>query len=172
MRSRFSKPALLLVGILICSDSLFAADMAFSGELIDPACSLDKDRITVDLGRIYDQYLYKNLRTPGTLFELHLKYCDLTHTNKVKIKFDGVRNTALPTFLVVYGSTVKGIAIGLETAAGQELSLGNIEAYSLLAGDNVIKLNAYIRGEPNAILNKTIKPGAFTALATFTLEYF
>ncbi|MFC0228833.1 fimbrial protein [Serratia aquatilis] len=146
--------------------------MAFSGELIDPACSLGKDRISVNLGRVYEQYLYKNQRTPGTLFELSLNNCNITQINKVKIKFDGTRNSALTEYLVVTGSTVRGVAIGLETPAGQALPLGSSAEYSLQPGDNVIKLNAYIRGEPNALINKAIRPGAFSALATFTLEYF
>lgn len=172
MRLHSFKPALLLAGTLICSSSVFAANMAFSGELIEPACSLDKGTIPVNMGMTYTQYLYKYQRTVGTPFELLLKSCDLTHTNKVKITFDGVRNANLPTFLIVNGSTVRGVAIGLETPSGQALTLGSSENYALLAGNNVLKLNAYLQGEPNALLNQTIRPGSFTSTATFTLEYF
>ncbi|MHA7847998.1 fimbrial protein [Serratia sp. D1N4] len=172
MRYSISQPALLLAGILICNHSVIAADMTFMGELIEPACTLENDKILVDMGTVFEQYIYANQRTPGTLFELRLKNCDLTHTNRVKVTFEGLHNTALPTLLAVNGGANRGIAIGLETPSGQAVPLGNTEDYPLLAGDNTLKLKAYIQGEPNALINKTIVRSAFSAIATFTLEYF
>lgn len=45
------------------------------------------------------------------------------------------------------------------------------DKFSLASGSIGIRLQAYVRGEPEAIANKTIGRGAFSAVATFSLEY-
>jgi type 1 fimbria pilin len=43
--------------------------------------------------------------------------------------------------------------------------------YPLQDGNTVIRLQAYIQGEPDALADKTLGRGAFHAIATFNLEY-
>ena len=42
---------------------------------------------------------------------------------------------------------------------------------SLTAGDTILNFYAFIQGEPDAIANKSIKRGPFSAIATFYLNY-
>ncbi|MBS0976563.1 fimbrial protein, partial [Serratia rubidaea] len=70
------------------------------------------------------------------------------------------------------GSSAPGVAIGLENLDGTALPLNNAsKKYRLAAGSNLIALQAYVRGEPQAIADKTIGRGEFSATATFSLEY-
>ncbi|NNG61273.1 type 1 fimbrial protein, partial [Pseudomonas fragi] len=41
----------------------------------------------------------------------------------------------------------------------------------LVNGNNTVTVQAYVQGEPDAIANKTIERGPFSAIATFNLEY-
>ncbi len=66
-----------------------------------------------------------------------------------------------------------GIAIGLETLAGKPLYLNQSSGdIALDTGNNIITLKAYVRGEPEAISQRTIKRGEFNAVATFNLQYY
>jgi type 1 fimbria pilin len=93
---------------------------------------------------------------------------------EVQVTFSGMASTALPGYLAFdSGSTAKGAAIGLENSAGELLAI-NTGKYTqqLQAGsNNALNLKAFVQGEPLALQSKSLQRGAFTATATFTLEY-
>lgn len=150
-------------------------NMRLYGALVADPCIIppgDED-IQLEFGNIVDKYLYQNMRTPGHSFEIRLSDCDLSLVNTVSVTFEGAESTALPGLLALDGgSEATGIAIGLETPESQPLPLNQAsDKYTLQAGNNVIALRAYVRGEPEAITNKAIGHGAFNAVATFSLSY-
>ncbi|MDI3198241.1 fimbrial protein [Serratia ureilytica] len=177
--SDFPVAVLLLVAILIASPlpALAAGDnnLYLHGALVAEPCAISPgdEEITLDFGTIIDKYLYLNTRTLGQPFEIHLEECDLTLGKTVSVTFTGAENQALPGLLAIDGgSEATGIAIGLETPAAKPLRLNKVSDKALLQdGANTIALKAYIQGEPDAIANKTIGRGAFSAAATFNLEY-
>ena len=60
----------------------------------------------------------------------------------------------------------------METAQGRPLPLNSAGGkYPLQNGSTVIAVQAYVRGEPEALAKKTIGRGAFNAIATFNLDY-
>ncbi|WP_454889845.1 fimbrial protein [Serratia quinivorans] len=145
------------------------------GALVAEPCVIPPgdEEIPLDFGTIIDKYLYLNTRTLGQAFEIHLEECDLTLGKTVSVTFTGTENSTLPGLLALDGgSTATGIAIGLETPSAKRLPLNQASDKSLLqAGSNIIALTAYVQGEPQAITNHSIGRGAFTATATFNLEY-
>lgn len=147
----------------------------FYGALAAEPCVIPpgQEEIQLDFGTIVDKYLYQNTRTLGQPFEIRLTECDLTLTKTVSVMFLGTESIALPGLLAVdSGSGATGIAIGLETQAAKQLPLNKAsDSYQLQNGSNTISLKAYVQGEPQAIANKTIGRGAFSAVATFRLEY-
>lgn len=165
--------AALLVG---ANWAYAAADnLRFSGALVAEPCTLrpgDED-IRLDFGTVIDKYLYSYGRTPGMAFNLVLQDCDISLGNTVKITFTGAESAALPGLLRPDGaSEAKGIALGLESAAGVPLALNKpSESYAIGKGSNSLRLQVYVRGEPEAIAQKKIGLGAFSAVATFGLEY-
>lgn len=150
-------------------------NVQYRGELVAEPCTLlpEDENILLDFGTVIDKYLYLNSRTQGKLFQLHLMDCDVSLNNMLKITFSGPASTALPGLLALDGvNSVTGIAIGMETPQGQPLPLNQqTNAYQLRDGNNVINLQAYVRGEPEAINNKAIGRGVFTGIATFRLDY-
>ncbi|UIM55645.1 fimbrial protein [Serratia marcescens] len=171
--------ALLLVPMLMAAplSALAAGDnnLYLHGALVAEPCVIPPgdEEITLDFGTIIDKYLYLNTRTLGQAFEIHLEECDLTLGKTVSVTFTGTENHALPGLLAIDGgSEAKGIAIGFETPSAKPLPLNTQSGKSLLQdGGNTIALRAYVQGEPLAIADQTIGRGAFSAVATFNLEY-
>ncbi|MEE4412063.1 MULTISPECIES: fimbrial protein [unclassified Serratia (in: enterobacteria)] len=147
----------------------------YRGNLVAEPCTLlpEDENILLDFGTVIDKYLYLNGRTNGKAFQLHLIDCDISLGKTLKMTFNGPESAVLPGLLALDGgSQATGVAIGMETAEGQLLPLNKqTGAYPLTDGNNVISLQAYVRGEPEAIKNKAIGRGAFTAIATFVLDY-
>lgn len=176
-RSRVA--ALLLVQMLMAAplSALAAGDnnLYLHGALVTEPCVIPPgdEEITLDFGTIIDKYLYLNTRTLGQAFEIHLEECNMTLGKMVSVTFTGTENHALPGLLAIDGgSAARGIAIGFETLSAKRLPLNTRSDKSLLQdGGNIIALRAYVQGEPLAIANKTIGRGAFSAVATFNLEY-
>lgn len=170
--------ALLLVQVLMIVPAKAGSDdnnVHFYGALVAEPCVIapgDED-IRLDFGTVIDKYLYLNTRTLGLPFEIRLVECDLTLGNMVKVTFTGTENTALPGLLAINDSSqASGIGIGLETQAGKPLPLNKeSDKYLLQKGSNTIVLKGYVQGEPRAIMEKSIGRGAFSAVATFNLEY-
>ncbi|EOV8484581.1 fimbrial protein [Klebsiella aerogenes] len=145
------------------------------GALVAEPCVIPpgEEDITLDFGTIVDKYIYQNGRTSSESFNLHLTECDLSLGKTVKATFMGTESNTLPGFLALnVGSQASGVAIGLETQQGKQLLINETsEQYILQEGENLISLNAYVQGEPEAIRNKDIGRGSFSATATFSLEY-
>ncbi len=150
-------------------------NMRFHGTLVAEPCVIPpgEEEIQLDFGTIVDKYLYLNTRTHSQPFALHLAECDLSLGNTVSITFSGTENAKLPGLLALDGgSSASGVGIGLETQEGKALPLNSAsEKFRLSAGSNMINLQAYVKGEPEAIQNKSIGRGTFSAVTTFTLEY-
>ncbi|MDT3254046.1 fimbrial protein [Serratia sp. root2] len=176
---RSGAAALLLAQALIVAPlATEAADdnnVHLHGALVAEPCVIPPgdEEITLDFGTIIEKYLYLNTRTLGQVFDIHLEECDLTLGNTVSVTFTGTENSALPGLLALGGgSEATGIAIGLETPSAQPLPLNQASDKSLLQeGSNSIALKAYVQGEPQAITDKSIGRGPFSAVATFHLEY-
>jgi type 1 fimbria pilin len=172
----------LLIGLSVASvlNTALAATVPdvsvfYRGNLVAEPCTLlpGDENILLDFGTVIDKYLYLNTRTHSKPFQLHLIDCDTSLGETVKMTFSGIESVALPGLLALdAGSEAKGVAIGLETRDGQALALNQqSRGQEISEGNNIITLLAYVQGEPDAITNKTIERGMFTAVATFLLEY-
>ncbi|MBH1922373.1 fimbrial protein [Serratia surfactantfaciens] len=162
--------------LLVIGGSAAAANnLRLHGALVAEPCVIlpGDEEITLKFGTIIDKYLYLNTRTPGQKFEIRLAECDLSLGKTVTVTLLGTESVALPGLLAPGGgSQAQGIAIGLETLAGKALPFNQAsDKQGLQAGGNILALQAYVRGEPQAIERKTIGRGAFSAVATFSLEY-
>ena len=178
LKTRTHRPillVLLLMPFMIDAQTLAADNVRFRGNLVAVPCTLrpGDDAITLDMNEISTQYLYANIRTEGNLFNIHLEGCDTSIADSVTTTFSGTPNVALPGLLALDGSSVaEGIALGLETPANVSLPLNTpSEEHTLIDGNNIIAFKAYVRGEPQAITDKSIRAGIFTAVSTFKLDY-
>ncbi len=167
--------ALLLGASLMRPDyGLAATGLTLNGALVAAACKImaGDEALVIDLGEVTNHYLYLNTRTAGKTFQIHLEDCDTGISDKVTTTFSGNESTKLPGLLALGGTVEKGVAIGLETLAGIALPLNVTSAGQVLSiGANVIAFKVFVKAEPQAIANRSIKPGEYTAVSTFTLAY-
>lgn len=150
-----------------------APNLYLHGALVNEPCTLRPGDEAVELkfGMVADKYLYKNQRTLGQPFELHLQACDISQDSTVKVVFSGVESLGLPGFLALSDNT-RGVAIGLELPAGQAIEINKQSAaWSLKEGETVISLKAFLHIEPEALAKRSITRGEFDATLMFTLEY-
>lgn len=177
-KMRYGVAACFSVGVFV--NAALAASppqvsVLYSGNLVAEPCTLlpENENVIVDFGSVVDKYLYLNNRTIGLSFQLNLTDCDLSLGKTLNVTFSGTESAALPGLLALAaGSQASGIAIGLETEQGRPLPLNTAsDNYPLQEGNTIIRLQAYIQGEPDAIADKTIGRGPFNAIATFNLEY-
>ena len=161
--------------VLMLNQTAQAENVRLHGALVAEPCVIapGSESVTLDFGTVTDKYLYTNQRTRGQTFEIRLTECDASLGKTVKVAFSGIENSNLNGLLAVAGgSQANGIAIGMETLAGQKLPLNKPgEGFRLVNGSNTLTMLAYVQGEPQAIANKSIERGPFSAIATFSLEY-
>jgi type 1 fimbria pilin len=173
-----SKRGKLLAGLLACglaSGAQAATDMKFHGELVAEPCVVvaGDDQVALDFGELTNKDLYSYGRTKGKAFQLRLTGCDPAIAKNVRVTFSGTESSKLPGLLALDGvSQAGGVAIGLETPAGVALALDKpSEKYPLKVGSTLIDLQAYVRAEPQAVIDKSLTLGSFSTTATFTLDY-
>jgi type 1 fimbria pilin len=158
-----------------CSAAAAKTEIKLHGALVAEPCVIKPgdENIQLDFGSVVEKYLYLNGRTPSQPFTLRLSDCDLGLGKAVKITFSGIENAALPGLLALDAtSSARGVAIGLETAAGTAAPLNKtLPALPLATGDTLIAMRAFIQGEPQALSNNSITQGEFTATVNFTLGY-
>lgn len=178
---RCSRVALLLAQALMAT-SVYAQlveeqgnNLRLYGALVAEPCVIrpGDEEVQLDFGTVIDKYLYLNTRTLSRRFEIRLAECDLSLGQAVKVTFLGNENTALPGLLAIDSNWgASGIAIGLETLKSVPLQLNKPSGiYPLQSGSTQIALKAYVRGEPEALAQRRIGRGPFSATATFRLEY-
>ena len=175
MNMLFHTLFMVLLSLPLITVQAAEANVYMYGAVIEEACVIPPgdENITLDFGSIVDTYLYQNTRTPSQTFTINLTECDLSVASTVTMTFIGVESVALPGLLAPdAGAGGSGIALGLETSDGKPLPLNKPSSkVPLQPGSNAIVMSAYIQGEPDAITNHTIGRGAFTATATFNLDY-
>lgn len=165
---------LLLTQLQLGSPAYALENLAFKGALVNAPCTLraGDEELELDFGTLIDKYLYRNGRTLSRPFSLHLDDCDTAVMTGVKLTFAGTENTALTGLLALdAGSLARGVAIGMESDAGQLWPLNVPRVITLTPGNMVIPLQAFVQAEPAAQSSQGIVRGPFTATATFALEY-
>lgn len=173
------------LGIIQCSMMFFSSTLAraetgkfdeidnisVEGLLVISTCDVltGDENYIVDFSDVNVNDIYSKKQNLTKDFTVIAKNCE--PGANLRIAFTGTENDNLPGFIKVNGEA-KGIAIGF-SINGVPVKINNHSKYSgEINGDEVLfKNEAYIQGEPNAIKEKNIVAGGFTATANFTLSY-
>ena len=169
---------LIGIGLLTLALPGFTAEnnVQVTGALVAEPCTLDlaTTDITLDFGNLVGKYFYRTPRTPGQPFIITLDDCDTSLGNSATVTFRGTESLTLPGFLVPDAGDIQGIAFGIETdeANPRPVALNTASpVFTLTNGNNSLALRGYVQAEPQAIAAQSITAGAFTATATFEIEY-
>lgn len=165
------------VALLSLSLGVTAADnMRLHGTLVAQPCVIapGDELVKLDFGTVIDKHLYHNQKSTKEEFRLHLSNCDLSLGTTVQVTLSGDENPRLPGLVALDAtSEASGIGIGIESDEGKALPLNQPgeRRYPLTAGDNFLRMQAYVQAEPQAIANHSINRGPFKATVTFALSY-
>lgn len=161
--------------LLLFGSIASASEMFFYGGLSDPVCKITPDaaNLEVDFGAVTASFLYANVRTAGKAFNVVLTDCEGRWGGQFSLAIMGEENPELAGHLIIRkGSHSTGVAIGIETQDGK---LQPINApgkfYPFYAGENIIPVVAFLKAEPMAIKNRTIRVASFEASALFNISY-
>ncbi len=164
---------LLTLGMM--SPAFSSGDILVRGYLVGEPCTLmeEDESIVVEFGTVIDKYLYLNTKTHPESFQIRLIDCDLTDSPKVKVMFSGAENSSLPGYLALdSGSMASSVAIGILDENSELIPINSeTKLYPLTDETNTLNFKGFVIGEPDAIKNKTIALGPFSATAIFTLIY-
>lgn len=168
---RYIASLLLLLGIIASSE---ATEMKITGVLIDEPCSLNPSdgNINVEFGELTDKDLYNSRRIEQP-FYIELTECNSSAIKTLSVKFMGEASSQQPGLLALDSSSqASGIAIGIESE-GVSLPINSQQgaSFPFKNGNNTLAFNAYVRADPDAITQKNIGLGHFTATTTFVFEY-
>lgn len=172
---------LLLLGLIFfCSGSGSYAkngqigEIKIYGKLVAEACTLrpGDELITVDFKEIVDKYLYKYGESPAEYFDIHLDDCDNSIFNTVSVMFSGNIMSGNDEILATDSGSVQGVGITIYSISDEPLKINKkMYTQAIEKGTNTLSFYAKVRGDADAIANKNIGLGLFTATATFTLFY-
>ncbi|TNV22518.1 type 1 fimbrial protein [Buttiauxella sp. B2] len=150
-------------------------NVQITGSLVSEPCTLDPKQsdIPLDFGNLVGKYFALNARTPGETFNIVLIGCDISLGQSATVTFLGTQSGILPGLLAPDDGDTHGIAIGIEQLDGKQVPLGKpTPAYQLTEGTNTLTLKGYVAApEPDAVSNRKIVFGPFTATATFEVAY-
>lgn len=166
----------LIIAMLMTVNEVRALEnnVHIDGTLVSEPCTLDPDgnTLTVDFGSVVMKGLYKDTRTAAIPFIITLTDCDTTLGKDVVLQLNGDESVALPGMLAAKGAGGVGIAIGLETPEGIAIAFNKqTPAFAIADGTTQIPLQAWVQAEPDAIKNKSLVAGEFSAAATLDVSY-
>ncbi|ELX8379870.1 fimbrial protein [Providencia vermicola] len=154
-----------------------ANDLKVKGTLVNAPCTIAPEDKNVEINfgdiRLLDIY-ERGFEFSKKELILVISECDLSIAQKLKVKFIGTPHHQLAGFLSLDGSdTNPGLGIGFETVDGKPVLLNENTDLILIEknGRNELKFNTFLKASQDAINNKSIKPGRFSAAATFLIQY-
>lgn len=173
----------MLFLVTLCLSALSeraAADMAFTGTLLDMPCQLDPASAGQDvvfLQSALPQFHHAPGRGVSRGFAIRLLNCRPASIGKVvRLVFSGEPEPGVPGALKVAGGNTGRLAIQMIDTDGQTpLALG--EAHRGGKGEmiraEVLTLNfsAYVQATPEALAARSVTAGEYSAIATFEVSY-
>lgn len=176
---KLNKLAMVLgFGVALTAGAASAANQGsgtvkFSGSIIEAPCSIKNTNIDVDLGAVSSHILKNGGRSESKAFKIELQNCAAETKNGVKTTFTGAEATE-KGLLGIEGtaSGASGAAIAITNAGNKIIPLGTeSDKFSLHEGSNDLNFAAYLKGLKDETDKGEAKPGDFTAIANFTLNY-
>lgn len=185
MRSIQGCQGLVVIQVVILGVMLFFAtetrsDVLLQGNLLDRPCKIDPASQTQNVTfteTATPLYWSSPGKSAMKTFSVRLTNCYASSVGKVvKLTFNGSEELTLPGYLATTGTNAGRLAIGLVDTDGITLlKLGsphNSSAGDSVAGSSLdLRFKAFVQATPDAIAQKNVVPGNYSATATFEVNY-
>ena len=167
-------------GVFLLSAAALAdtsTNINYSGTLIALPCTIDPgmENLRVTMNEVPTKSLYRFIRTAPKLLSFTLKDCDPALATYISFKFTPIDINTDPEGLLDFtpSSEAKGAGIAFENLQGERILLNTEYTYQeqIKSGDMTLYMNAFLQGKNDAIVNRTIVPGTYSAVMVYTLQY-
>lgn len=156
-----------------------SADVDFKGNLVAEPCVVapggDGENVVVDFGTVAEKTFYSiyGRRSAMQKFHITLTECDIYMGKDVSVTFTGTPDAEQPDRLALSSSSgVRHIAVGIQTAEGEELPVNKqSKNYVLKSGTTLLEFMAYLQASDSGVRDHSVGRGSFEAVSTFELEY-
>ncbi|MDX7998964.1 type 1 fimbrial protein [Xenorhabdus sp. Reich] len=173
---KLNKLAMVLgFGVALTAGAASAANQGsgtvkFTGSIIDAACSIKNTNVEVDMGAVSSHVLKDGGRSESKPFKIELEGCTAETQKGVKTTFTGESKNEKG--LLDIEGTAQGAVIAITNHGNTVIPLGTeSESMSLHEGSNDLNFAAHLKGLKGTEGSDIVKPGTFTAIANFTLNY-
>lgn len=171
-----------LAMLLVLTPGVRAGTSNLSGEVtinvtvLAPPCDISEDDqrgITANFAPVSYRQFYNGSAGPQSDFALHLSNCDSSMAKSIHFTFSGTEEPSLPGMLALDpASGAKGVAIGIKSDNGTAININHpSDAFALSDGSMVFNFIAWLQATPEALANRNILPGDFSAQAVISLSY-
>lgn len=158
---------------VLAADSQGDGTVTFEGSIINAACGIAPESVdqTVNLGQVTTKQLLGGGTSRPVPFTIELVDCEMddpaSPNNLAKVTFTGGISSEVAGALAIQGAAagagvviigLNGLPVTLDGSTSTDVKFQN--------GDNSLLFSAYLKGATAAAT-----PGAFTALANFTMDY-
>ncbi len=171
---------LIFLLLSLTTIDVYASDLEFKGNLLDRPCQIDPASVAQEIS-FRDTASRLFFTWPGKsseqTFQIKLVNChSMTIGKIVELTFKGQEENKLPGYLQVRGINLGKLGIGvIDTDGVSLLKLNQIhnKGKGMKVDDNTVTFNfkAFVQATNDAISSKSVKPGNYSATATFVLLY-
>jgi type 1 fimbria pilin len=170
-------PLLAVTATTRTSDDLelLGSTINLHGRIIDQPCVVAPDSLDqeVDMGVVDVKELYANGAGVQVPFVIRLTNCKVGIFSAANVTFSGRADPQLAGALAFTAGSARGAGIRLFDASQAQLDLGSpSRGYALGGGtEHDLLFYARVEGHPDALNNKKVQPGDYSAVANFIVSY-
>lgn len=154
---------------------LLGNEVRLHGRIIDQPCTIAPDSLdqTVDMGVVDVRELYANGGGAYIPFTIRLNNCKPGIFKAARVTFSGKEDGVMSGALGFTQGSAAGAGLRLYDDRQGKIELGQqTHGYTLSGGsENELLFSARVEGHPDAIINRTITPGSYGAVANFVVAY-
>lgn len=154
---------------------LVGGALRLHGRIIDQPCMVSPESVdqSVDMGVVDVRELYSSGSGNQVPFVIRLTRCKPGIFRMAKVTFTGTADQQIKGGLAFSAGSARGAGIRLYDVSQTPLDLGTPSRGYILGGssENELQFFARVEGHPDAIAEKNIKPGDYTAVANFIVSY-
>lgn len=154
-----------------------STNINYSGTLIALPCTVapGKENLHVTMNEVPTKSLYRFKRTAPKLLSFTLEDCDPALATNITFKLTPIEANTDPEGLLDFtpSSEAKGAGIAFEFLNGEQILLNTEYKYpeEIQKGNMTLQMNAFLQGKNDAIANRAIVPGIYSAVMVYTLQY-
>lgn len=162
---------LILIGALSPSVSFANGEVKIFGLLREQPCAVMTENVEVNFGSVTNKDLFKNNHELRD-FQIELANCGSATLKSIAVKFNGNASENNTLLNLNASSAASGFGVKILNDYGEVMTFGETQKVQAFEqGRNVLNFTGMLQLSKDTTSVHDIAVGAFTATATFEVEY-